>query len=43
MLVDKSLEATLEDGDPDLASTSREEMKNIDKRALIVLHLALCR
>jgi hypothetical protein len=41
MLVDKSLEATLEDGDPDLASTSREEMKNIHKRALAVLRLAL--
>ncbi|KAL5662022.1 hypothetical protein ACJX0J_029147 [Zea mays] len=36
-----SLEATLEDGDPDLASTSREEMKNIHKRALAVLRLAL--
>jgi hypothetical protein len=31
VLVDKNLEAALEDGDPDLASTSREEMKNIDK------------
>jgi hypothetical protein len=41
MLVDKSLEASLEDGDPNLASTSREEMKNIDKMALAVLHLAL--
>ena len=41
MLVDKSLEASLEDGDPDLASTSREEMKNIDKRALEVPRLAL--
>ncbi|KAL5678584.1 hypothetical protein ACJX0J_014715, partial [Zea mays] len=29
-----SLEAALEDVDPNFASTSREEMKNIDKRAL---------
>ncbi|KAL5681709.1 hypothetical protein ACJX0J_008094, partial [Zea mays] len=36
-----NLEASLEDGDPNLASTSREEMKNIDKMALAVLHLAL--
>jgi hypothetical protein len=41
VLVNKSLEAALEDVDPNFASTSREEMKNIDKRALEVPRLAL--
>jgi hypothetical protein len=41
VLVDKSLDGALEDADPNLASTSREEMKTIDKRALVMLCLAL--
>ena len=41
LLVEKSLDMTLENVDSDLASTSKEELKTIDKRALAVLRLAL--
>ena len=41
LLVEKSLDMALENIDSDLASTSKEELKTIDKRALAVLRLAL--
>ena len=39
--VDKGLDNALEEGDPDLATTSKDEMKKIDKKPLAVLRLAL--
>ena len=41
LLVEKSLDMALENIDSDLASTYKEELKTIDKRALAVLRLAL--
>ena len=41
VLVDKGLDSALEVGDSDLATTSRDEMLKIDKKALVVLRLAL--
>jgi hypothetical protein len=41
VLVDNGVDGALEDVDPDLVSTSREQMKDIDKRTLAMLCLAL--
>jgi hypothetical protein len=41
ILVDKNLDTALEKIDSDLSSATKHEMKNIDKRALEVLRLAL--
>jgi hypothetical protein len=41
VLVDKGLDIALEEVDSDLASTSKDELKKIDKKALAVLLLAL--
>ena len=41
ILVDKNLDTALEEIDPDLSSATKDEMKNIDKKALAVLCLAL--
>ena len=41
LLVEKSLDMALENIDSDLASTSKEELKTIDKRALALLRSAL--
>lgn len=40
-LIHKSLDIAIKEVDPDLASTTIDEMKNTDMKALIVLFLSL--